>query len=470
MNSYQSKIVGLCLALTETIWLYSILAVLGLMVSIDRSPLTYGACFAIYVTSFYLSKLLNSLNFKLSIAGIIQLSLGVIICYYLVGSSNVPTGEARSFLWPLSLDEWIYEEGKVGTSIVIAACMGVFMWVKGGRIGSTDFPLEALFSTFRVGFIVMAFTVTIDIFHPSDLSMSFLMYLFFAVSLSGLAIGRVKPSSEIGVVSYRWFKIPALTVGIVVLLGIVFSSFSKDVLGAVSSPIATLVSWVAMGIIYLFVLPIVFVIQFIIKMFGWIFPYTNSDGEPVQKQKAFEGLDIVFEGFAKPPATDDPSVFMQYFEYAAILILIGGLVFALSLAFRKINRSQKIIDAGIKSEIVGSDGSMNDLLNIAKKLLWKPHSRNEHSFVIPDDLDGNSKTILSSYYQLLHIGSEKGVNKSLFSTPKEFSFLLYKIFDEGIVRKMTNAFMDVCYGRLAPSSKEADEIKSLVKNLKDKSH
>ena len=171
---------------------------------------------------------INSLNFKLSIAGIIQLSLGVIICYYLVGSSNVPTGEARSFLWPLSLDEWIYEEGKVGTSIVIAACMGVFMWVKGGRIGSTDFPLEALFSTFRVGFIVMAFTVTIDIFHPSDLSMSFLMYLFFAVSLSGLAIGRVKPSSEIGVVSYRWFKIPALTVGIVVLLGIVFSSFTKD--------------------------------------------------------------------------------------------------------------------------------------------------------------------------------------------------------------------------------------------------
>ena len=148
MNSYQSKIVGLCLALTETIWLYSILAVLGLMVSIDRSPLTYGACFAIYVTSFYLSKLLNSLNFKLSIAGIIQLSLGVIICYYLVGSSNVPTGEARSFLWPLSLDEWIYEEGKVGTSIVIAACMGVFMWVKGGRIGSTDFPLEALSSEF----------------------------------------------------------------------------------------------------------------------------------------------------------------------------------------------------------------------------------------------------------------------------------------------------------------------------------
>lgn len=469
MNSYQSKIVGLCLTLTETIWIYSIFAVVGLMVSIDRSPLTYGACFAIYVTSFYLSKLLNLLNLKLSIAIIIQMSLGLIICYYLVGSSNVPTGEPLSFLWPLSLDEWVYEGGEVRTAIVLASCMGVFMWVKGGRLGSTDFPLEALFSTFRVGFIIMAVTVTIDIFHTADLSMSFLMYLFFASSLSGLAIGRVKPSSEIGVVNFRWFKIPSFIVGTVVLLGIIFSSFTKEILGTVSSPIGMLISWVAMGIIYLFVIPIVYVIQFVIRIFGWIFAYTNSAREPVEKQKAFEGLDIVFEGFANPPGTDEPSALMQYFEYAAILILIGGLIFALSLAFRKINRSQKVIDSGIKSEIVGTDGSMNDLLSLAKKLLWKPNSRNEENFVIPDHLDVNSKTILVSYYQLLHIGSEKGVYKSHFSTPKEFGFLLYKIFDEGIVRKITNAFMDVCYGRLPASSKKADEIRKLVGDLKDES-
>ena len=206
MNSYQSKIVALCLILADSVWLYSIFAVVGVIISLERSPLAYTACFAAYASSLYIAKLSNFLNLRFSIAVVLQMLLGAVICYALIGVSNIPDGRSLSIAWVLNLDQWNYENGEVGLSIALATLMSVFMWIKGGLSGSNDFPLEALFSTFRIGIIVMAFTVTIDIFHVADLSMSTLMYVFFAASLSGLAIGRIKLSSDIDKPNFGWFK------------------------------------------------------------------------------------------------------------------------------------------------------------------------------------------------------------------------------------------------------------------------
>ena len=465
MNSYQSKIVALCLILADSVWLYSIFAVVGVIISLERSPLAYTACFAAYASSLYIAKLSNFLNLRFSIAVVLQMLLGAVICYALIGVSNIPDGRSFSIAWVLNLDQWNYENGEVGLSIALATLMSVFMWIKGGLSGSNDFPLEALFSTFRIGIIVMAFTVTIDIFHVADLSMSTLMYVFFAASLSGLAIGRIKLSSDIDKPNFGWFKIISLLVVAVISLGVVFASLSKDLLGTVSSPITTLVSWIAMGIVYLVAIPIIYLIQFIIKVFSWILGDSNLPDQPVQQQQPVEGLGNVLEGLVNAPVSEDPSAVMQYFEYAAIFILITVLILVLGIAFRRINRKQKISDTGVKSEIEGSEGSMSDLLDIAKRLLRRRDFPVKEAFVIPDHLDDKSKSILGSYYQLLHLSSENGMDKSSFTTPKEFQSFLYGIFDVSIVKKVTNAFARVCYGGHIPSAGEAEEVTKLMEDL-----
>ena len=470
MNSYQSKTVALCLILSETVWIYSIFAVVGIITSLGRSPLSYGGCLVLYAVSLYLSKLFNSLNIKVSLAICFQTLVGAILCYFIVGYANLPSQETISIYWIFNLDHWVYEEGEVGLAIVLAAFMSVFMWTKGGLTGSTDFPLEALFSTFRIGVIVMAFTVTIDIFSGADLYMSTLMYLFFVSTLSGLAIGRLKPSSDSGVVTLQWLRVVSILVGMIVLSGLLFASFSKDFLGAISSPITTLISWLTMAIIYLIAIPIVYAIQFVIRFFSWIFGDAFTPDRPVQEQESFGGLSNVLEELVNTPGSEEPSAFMQYFEYFAIFILVAGLLFGLGLAFRRINRSRNIVDEGIKSTIEGSGESMDDLLEIAKRLLWKRRlSKQESMFVIPSHLDPGSKSILESYYDLLYLGYRKGVIRSDNSTPKEFEPALYRLFGVDSVRKISEAFMDVCYGRITPVSSRVVEVKDLIAGL-DKEH
>ena len=78
----------------------------------------------------------------------------------------------------------------------------------------------------------------------------------------------------------------------------------------------------------------------------------------------------------------------------------------LGIAFRRINRPQKVSDAGTKSEIEGSEGSLSDLFDIAKRLLRREGYSEKKDFVIPDHLDDKSKTILGSYYRFLYLGSK----------------------------------------------------------------
>ena len=471
MNSYQSKTVALCLILSETVWIYSIFAVVGVMISLGRSPLPYGGCVALYAVSLYLSRLLNSLNIKISLAICLQTLGGAILCYFIVGYANIPSQETISIYWIFNLDQWVYEEGEVGLVIGLAAFMSVFMWIKGGLTGSTDFPLEALSSTFRIGIIVMAFTVTIDIFNEADLYMSTLMYLFFASTLSGLAIGRLMPSSDSGVVTLRWLRMVSILVGMIVLSGLIFASFSKDFLGAVSSPITTLISWITMVIVYLLAIPIIYAIKFAIQFFSWVFGDTLTPDRPIQEQESFNGLGNVLEELVNAQGPKEPSVFMQYLEYFAIFILVAGLLFGLGIAFRRINRPRNIADAGIKYKIEESGDSVTDLLEIAKNLLWKRRlSKRENIFVIPRHLDPGSKAVLESYYDLLYLGSQRGVNRSHNSTPKEFEPALKGLFGVDSVRKITEAFMDVCYGRITPISSRAAEVKDLIKDLGKERH
>lgn len=465
MNSYQSKIVALCLILADSVWLYSIFAVVGVIVSLERSPLAYVACFVAYASSLYISQFLNFLNLRFSIAVVLQMLSGSVICYYLIGVSNIPDERGFSIFWVLNIDQWDYESGEVGLSIALATLMSAFMWVKGGLSGSSDFLLEAMFSTFRIGIIVMAFTVTVDIFHVADLSMSTLMYVFFAASLSGLAIGRIKPSSDIDKPNFGWFKIVSFLVVAVILVGVLFASLSKDLLGTVSSPITTLISWIAMGIVYLIAIPIIYLIQFVIKIFSWVLGDPNLPDQPAQQQQPVEGIGNVLEGLVNAPVSEEPSAVMQYFEYAAIFILVMAFILVLGIAFRRINRPQKVSDAGTKSEIEGSEGSLSDLFDIAKRLLRREGYSEKKDFVIPDHLDDKSKTILGSYYRLLYLGSKNGLDKSSFATPKEFQPFLSRIFDVIIVKKVTNAFARVCYGAQTPSVEEVEEVTKLMDDL-----
>ena len=221
-----------------------------------------------------------------------------------------------------------------------------------------------------------------------------------------------------------------------------------------------------MAIVYLLAIPIVYAIQFVIRFFSWMFGDALTPDRPVQEQESFGGLSNVLEELVNAPGSEEPSVFMQYFEYFAIFLLVAGLLFGLGLAFRRINKSKNIVDEGIKSTIEGSGEPMTDLLEIAKRLLWKRRlSKQESMFVIPSHLDPGSKSVLESYYDLLYLGYQKGVNRSHNSTPKEFEPALYRSFGVDSVRRITEAFMDVCYGRITPISSRAAEVKDLIEVL-----
>ena len=82
-----------------------------------------------------------------------------------------------------------------------------------------------------------------------------------------------------------------------------------------------------MAIVYLVAIPIIYAIQFVARLFSWIFGDALTPDRPVPERESFTGMGNVLEELINTPGSEEPSVFMQYLEYFAIFILVSNHIF-----------------------------------------------------------------------------------------------------------------------------------------------
>ena len=467
MNSSQDRLIFTALIFSESIWLYVIYSMLGILAGVGNSPIPWGACVILYASSMCCSRGVSFLRINNFVAFVIQAMIGSILVYVTVGYVNIPDQAAFSISWIKGIGEWEYSDGEVGVVLVLGFLFSAFSWLKGGLSSGTDFPLESLSRSFRVGILVLAVGAVVDAFHPSNLGLKFLMLLFFVFSLSGLAVGRIRPS--VGSIASRrfWLKVIGLVVALIGGFGVFFSFIRPEILEAIASPITIVIGWIGKVFIYVVVIPIAYLAEYLIKGLLWMFGNPISAEEYVSRQGVSFELGMPARQIAQPGVEDTSSIFAEIFEISIILLGVFLLVSILGFAF---SRRVRWLRKPLESDRVISPEKIDplkDFLRLARGLLpsLSKSSAGSKVFNLPEGINEDTKSVLEYYYRMLDKGKRNGIERTIDSTPTEMVKLLSTVFRYEAVFEITHSFIQVCYGRKEMGTHEAEKVRLFFLDL-----
>ena len=455
----QDRVVTLALILSETVWIYAIYSVIGLLAGLDRSPVPWLACLILYGGSLYLSRGFWLFKIRPMISFFTQMFCGAILVYLLVGFTSIPDATGFDLAWIFGIDEWAFQFGKARLLVVLSFVMASIAWLRGGRSGASDFPMDSLIFSFRIGVLILAICVTIDMFHSSNLYLNLLMLLFFASSLGGLAVGRIMPVGPINVKGMKWVQIILVMITGVVGTGVLFSSLGHEFLSYISRPIVTLLGWIGIVVIYSIVVPIAYIVEYLLRGLRLILSTLDLREDSIQPLPEL-GLGEAVQNRIVQTGDKGPSIFGEVVEVVAIFLGVVVVLAVLGLAFKKRVRWVRTTSGESRSSLSEDVDLMDDLLRLGKNLIPSfVKMGSKIGYIIPPDADEGTRVTLLSYYRMLDLGEAKGVNRKYDMTPNEMIPHLSNVLKSNSVEGLTAAFVSVCYGSSGASEEDVEQLR-----------
>ncbi len=465
MNMTRDNLVTAALLLSESAWLVALLGILSFPFGATGSPISWIAVLAVLGLSLVWARALSMVIMPALMAYALQMVAGVIIIYLMVASQVTPETEVLNLSWIGTLIS-----GEAPENFTLRALYGSLggtaLWWRGGHMGSVDIPSESLSTSFRVGILVLAIAAVIDIAHPADLNVFPMMFIFFASGVAGLALGYMAPTSSQANVRSMWTRVIGGMVGVLVVLGLLFSLLRRDVLAVVAAPLLWILELLAKVVFYVVIFPLAYVVDFLTRaIFGlllWL------GGEPEQQRElalaeglgAFEG--ITRDGEAEPAAL----LLLQIMQWTIVAAIIIGALLVLALAFRRrLQRRTDAVDGQRESLIEGADVSYdfaNLLFNMLPSRFRKQSS--ERPLRVPSG-DPNVADVFRIYFGMLMLAEKREHPRHYSETPLEFQRTLEMVFPRRLVRSATRAFVRACYGHHPSTREEIDDMRTELERV-----
>ena len=251
-------------AILESVWTYAGVAVVGVYSGLDGSPLSWVAAMAVLGISLIVARTLAMVMMPVWLPYLIQMVAGSLVIYLTMASQVQSGGQVFDLGWLSAVSSDTAPTG-YPFSVGLAGFFGALLWWRGGRLASVDYPVEQLSSSFRIGIIVLGSAAFVDAFHPADLKIFPLMFVFFVSGLVGLSVGHLMPASSKTAGQRAWPRVIGAVVGMVVVVGLLFSLLQHGVLTLISTPAVWLIKALATAILIVVVVPIAYIFTFLIS-------------------------------------------------------------------------------------------------------------------------------------------------------------------------------------------------------------
>ena len=180
MTSIQDRVITMSLVMVESIWLYGLFSVLGILLGLSGSPISWISCLIVYGFGLYFSRIISWLRLNNLTSSLLMVFIGFILIYITVGIDVLPSGTGFSMSWLTQFYSSKIDSTGSMFYVIMAVLCALITLARSLRSGSGDFPLDTLVFAFRVGILVLVVAVTVDTFYPKRLYMHLLMFLFFS--------------------------------------------------------------------------------------------------------------------------------------------------------------------------------------------------------------------------------------------------------------------------------------------------
>ena len=466
MRISQTNLVLWALIVSESAWAYSALAVLGLWMGEDGSPLSWPFVLGLMAVSLYVGRLSPSQVLAGQIEALVRMLIGAAAIYIAIGFELASGFPGIDPAWVLQASSSSKPEGYWFT-VIAGGFAGAGLWLRAGTLAVSTYPTDSLALSFRLGIPVLALATIVDIASDADLNIFLMTFVFFAAGLGGLALGNLLPQSQGAGRSTLWPRVIAGIVSTVVAVGLVFSFVPGSVLNLISSPVLAVIDGALVVIAWAFVIPVAFVVSVVFDVIGWLYNLlfggvTSSIPSPAPEQAT--STQSIFEELQELEGTGaNVWVFQMLLGLllgmAALVLLYVG-----AKAFRRPQRRRVDPVEGQRESVRGDADPLLDLANLLWKLRPAWLTRGAEAFALPEGPPGIVQ-VLEIYYDLLLLAEERGVNRQPHETTGEFQTRLDVIFPGELVHAATAAFVRAFYGNYPSTQEWIAEMRSYVDRL-----
>ena len=464
MSSGQDRLILIACVIVESVWFYVLISVFSLLLLQGSSALTWIVAVVVMGGSFVVARTTLMIIMPLWMQYVIQMVTGVVIVYLMLGTYILPSGPGLNLGWlGAVMSDVASTDDRVRA--MIAALFAAFIWWRGGRIASIEFPTEHLSTTFRVGLIALSLGAVVDIFNSANLNIFPLMFTFFAAGLTGLSIGHILPTSSSRNVQQRWTRIIGGVVGAIILVGLVFSILHKSAIDFIATPLGVLLNALVTLVIYVVVLPIAYIISFI--LIGLFRLFSSLIGEPPEQPEQDIGLNEGFFDELREQATSsEPSIWGDVIEWTIVAILAIAALWLMAQGFRRIMRWRRVDENAEREPVMDDVDPGLDMARLLFNLLPERFRRRkgEAGLRLPDD-EQDIVDVFRIYFGMLNIAETQGFRRAGNQTPSEYRSTLDRVFPRRLVQMATDAFNRACYGRRPASRAQIDEMRETLEQV-----
>jgi hypothetical protein len=304
-----------------------------------------------------------------------------------------------------------------------------------------------------MGVLALSPSIIVDIANETDLNIFPMMFVFFGAGLAGMSFGNLLPALETASETRSWPRVIGGTVAGVLLLGLVFSLLGESTLSTILAPVVWLLKGLRTVAFYV-TLPVAYIVTFIVQAFFAILSWFSGDNDVGADPVGSIGFEFLERGEADAPG------YMAIIGWLILALIVAGALLLLARAFRR-RRRCRLVESTIERESIRDDADIGrDLAQLLFNLLPDRFKRRREiaHFKLPEG-EPDIVDVFRIYFGLLMLAEERGIPRPAAETPTEYQRTLEEVFPKTLVRSVTKAFMNACYGHHGAPRHEIEEMR-----------
>ena len=448
-------------AVLESVWLYSVMAVFGVMLGQSGSPLSWVAAIAVLGVSLIVARTLAMILMQRWLPYVIQMVVGSLVVYVTIAAQVPAGGQGFDLGWASSVSSDTVPVNypfRVGFAVAI----GALLWWRGGRLASVDDAVGHLNTNFRVGIIVLGVAAVVDMVHSADLKIFPVMFVFFASGLVGLSLANLLPASRRTAERRAWPRVIAAVVGVVMAAGLLFGLLKEGMLAIIATPFVLIFKAVATVMLFVVVLPTAYILEFLMRALVKLIALIFGEPEPVEREVQPD-IGERLRSIVEETLDTGPSTILQVIEFTLVALVVLVVLYVLARAFRRKRRWRWIDQEGMRESVSENVDPAYDMARLLLGLLPDRFRKKsaERRLRLPDD-DSGIVEVFRVYFGMLTLAEDRGRPRRPNQTPTEYQASIERVFPRNMVQMATAAFNRACYGRQPATPAELSEMRGAL--------
>ena len=442
-------------ALAESAWLFSAIAVAGLMVDLPGRSVAWPAVLLAMGVPLAIGHADPAGARWAAIALRFRVLIGVLVLYVTVASQVAEGAFGLDPAWPITSLMGDRPNG-YRLAVAVGVAVAALLWRIGASLPEAENLGRRLTFSMRLGVPVLALAAVVNIARPEDLGTLPLIFVFFAAGLGGLSISRSLASGSRSASKLGRSAVPYVPIVAVLLAGVAFSLLRQGQLSSISDTALSSLASVARVVLWAIFIPIAFVgdlaIRGFLKIFDKPFNPPTTDGSVFSVEEAQQAADRLFdEAPVEETVASGNDLLIQIAQWSAGILIVVLAASLLSILFVRSFRNRRRAGHGstpIDRGSVREDADVaSDLAGLLGKLLpgWRKRSSGRRAYQLPDGPSGVVDA-LAVYYDMLTAAEKRGLHRMPGVTPSEYQTTLESAFPIALVRTATGAFNRALYG------------------------